>query len=56
VRDPAAALVFSSSGRDVLLTMVAGKEIYRVGHVSVVDESELLRRLRTMRIRLDSLA
>ena len=55
VRDPAAALVFSSSGRDVLLTMVAGKEIYRDGHVSGVDESELRSRLETIRIRLDSL-
>jgi 5-methylthioadenosine/S-adenosylhomocysteine deaminase len=53
VRDPAAALVFSSSGRDVLLTMVAGKEIYRDGHVSGLDESELRRRLETIRIRLD---
>lgn len=56
VRDPTAALVFSSSGRDVLLTMVAGKEIYRDGHVSGLDESELRSRLGTMRIRLDSLA
>lgn len=56
VRDPEAALVFSSSGRDVLLTMVAGKEIYRDGHVSGVDESELRSRLETIRIRLDSLA
>ena len=55
VRDPAAALVFSSSGRDVLLTMVAGKEIYRDGHVSGVDESELRSRLETIRIRLDLL-
>jgi cytosine/adenosine deaminase-related metal-dependent hydrolase len=55
VRDPAAALVFSSSGRDLLLTVVAGKEIYRDGHVSAVDESELRSRLETIRIRLDSL-
>jgi 5-methylthioadenosine/S-adenosylhomocysteine deaminase len=53
VRDPAATLIFSSSGRDVLLTMVAGKEIYRDGHVSGLDESELRRRLETIRIRLD---
>jgi cytosine/adenosine deaminase-related metal-dependent hydrolase len=55
VRDPAAALVFSSSGRDVLLTVVAGKEIYRDRQVSAVDESELRSRLETIRIRLDSL-
>ena len=53
--DPADALVFSSSGQDVLLTMVAGKEIYRDGHVSAVDEAEFRSRLETIRIRLDSL-
>jgi len=55
VHDPADALVFSSSGQDVLLTMVAGKEIYRDGHVSAVDEAEFRSRLETIRIRLDSL-
>ena len=54
--DPADALVFSSSGQDVLLTMVAGKEIYRNGHMSAVDEGEFRSRLETIRIRLDSLA
>jgi len=52
--NPAAALVFSSSGRDVLLTLVAGKEIYRDGRVSNVDEAELQSRLETIRIKLDS--
>ena len=41
VNNPADALIFSSSGRDVLLTVVAGKEIYREGQVSDVDEAEL---------------
>jgi len=54
VRDPAAALVFASSGRDVLLTIVAGKEIYRDGRVSGVDESELRKRLARVRSRIDS--
>jgi cytosine/adenosine deaminase-related metal-dependent hydrolase len=53
VRDPAAGLVFSSSGRDVLLTMVAGKEIYRDGLVRGVDEAELQTRLDLIRDRLD---
>jgi cytosine/adenosine deaminase-related metal-dependent hydrolase len=53
--DPAAALVFSSSDRDVLLTLVAGKEIYRDGRVSSVDEAALQSRLKTIRIKLDSL-
>ena len=54
VRDPADALVFSSSGRDVVLTMVEGKEIYRDGLVSAVDEGEFQSRLATIRSRLDS--
>jgi cytosine/adenosine deaminase-related metal-dependent hydrolase len=45
MRDPAAALVFASSGCDVLLTLVAGNEIYRDGCVSSVDESEFRERL-----------
>jgi 5-methylthioadenosine/S-adenosylhomocysteine deaminase len=54
VRDPAAALVFTSSGRDVLLTMVAGREIYRGGHISGVDEVEVRERLGHIRIKIDS--
>jgi cytosine/adenosine deaminase-related metal-dependent hydrolase len=45
VRNPADALVFSSSGRDVLMTMVGGKEIYRNGQIVTVDESDLESRL-----------
>src|SRR2546429_856996 len=29
VHDPIATLIFSSSARDVLMTMVAGREVYR---------------------------
>jgi 5-methylthioadenosine/S-adenosylhomocysteine deaminase len=51
VRSPAEALVFSSSARDVLLTVVGGKEIYREGQVSAVDEDEMrlqIERLKTI--------
>ena len=48
VNDPVDALIFSSSGRDVLLTMVAGKEIYRAGRVNGVDEDEFRTRLETL--------
>ena len=48
VNNPVEALVFSSSGRDVVLTMVAGKEIYRNGQVVTVDESESESRLARM--------
>src|SRR6266481_7114178 len=54
VGDPVAALVFSSSGRDVLRTTVAGQEIYRDGWVKGVDESELGERLLQVRRRIDS--
>jgi 5-methylthioadenosine/S-adenosylhomocysteine deaminase len=51
--DPATALVFGSSGRDVLMTMVAGEEIYRDGVVSGVDESEVRARLSQIRIKIE---
>lgn len=43
--DPAATLVFSSSGRDVLLTVVAGREIFRDNRVTTLDEADLRARL-----------
>lgn len=41
VHDPVAAIIFTSSGRDVRMTMVAGKEIYRDGRMTAVDEDRL---------------
>lgn len=46
VYDPAAALVFASSGRDVLMTMVAGREVFRDGRVTTVDEEHLRARIK----------
>ena len=43
--DPIAALIFASSGRDVILTVVAGREVYRNGRVLDVDEERLLARM-----------
>ena len=45
VHDPAAALVFASTGRDVLMTMVAGRELFRGGRVQTVDEDDLRARV-----------
>lgn len=45
VYDPAAALAFASSGRDVLLTLVAGRELFRDGRVTTLDEGELRGRI-----------
>jgi 5-methylthioadenosine/S-adenosylhomocysteine deaminase len=43
--DPVATLIFASSGRDVILTVVAGSEVYRTGRVSNVDEDRLRARM-----------
>ena len=44
--DPIATLIFASSGRDVILTVVAGKEVFRDGRVTTVDEDRLQARMR----------
>jgi len=43
--DPIATLIFASSGRDVILTVVAGREVYRDGRVTTVDEAQLRTRM-----------
>ena len=43
--DPIATLIFASSGRDVILTVVAGREVYREGRVVNVDEERLRARM-----------
>jgi cytosine/adenosine deaminase-related metal-dependent hydrolase len=50
--EPTAALVFSSAGRDVLLTVVAGREVYRDGRVTTVDEEDLRSRVKDIARRL----
>jgi len=50
------ALIFASSARDVLLTVVAGKEVYRDGRVKGVAEDEFCARLAQVRIKIDSAA
>ncbi|MCA1565017.1 MAG: amidohydrolase family protein [Acidobacteria bacterium] len=49
VYDPARALIFSSSARDVALTLVAGREVYRDGRVATVDEERLRARMAEIR-------
>jgi cytosine/adenosine deaminase-related metal-dependent hydrolase len=46
VYDVASTLVFASSGRDVILTVVAGKEVYRDGRVQTIDEERLRARVK----------
>lgn len=56
VSNPTCALLFSSSGRDVVMTMVAGREIYRDDRMTVLSEGEQRMRLEKIRSRLDALA
>jgi cytosine/adenosine deaminase-related metal-dependent hydrolase len=43
--DPASSLIFASSGRDVTLTVVAGREVYRDGRLTLIDEERLRARM-----------
>lgn len=52
--EPESALVFSSSARDVLLTVVAGRELFRDGRVTSVDEEDLCARVRDVARRLSA--
>ena len=50
--DPIATLIFASSGRDVMLTVVAGQEVYRDGRVTTVDEDRLRARMHEISVKL----
>jgi 5-methylthioadenosine/S-adenosylhomocysteine deaminase len=43
--DPISTVVFASSGRDVVLTVIAGKEVFRDDKVINVDEDGLRARM-----------
>ncbi|MGI8836270.1 MAG: amidohydrolase family protein [Pyrinomonadaceae bacterium] len=43
--DPVRTLIFSSGARDVVSTVVAGREIYRDGRITTVDEDRLRARM-----------
>lgn len=45
VYDPETALIFSSSGRDVVLTLIAGRYVYRDQRVVNIDEDRLRARM-----------
>jgi 5-methylthioadenosine/S-adenosylhomocysteine deaminase len=53
--DPVSCLIFSSSGRDVLLTVVAGKELYREGSLAGVDEERLRARMNEIKVGFGSM-
>jgi cytosine/adenosine deaminase-related metal-dependent hydrolase len=52
--DPVTSAIFASCGRDVLLTVIGGKEVFRDGHVTAVDEERLRARMNEIRHKLDS--
>ena len=49
---PAETLIFASSGRDVTMTVVAGREVYRDGRVVNVDEERLRARMKEIATKL----
>ncbi|MGH9907147.1 MAG: amidohydrolase family protein [Pyrinomonadaceae bacterium] len=53
--DPIDTLIFASSGRDVILTVVAGREVYRDGHVTTIDEERLRARMKEIATKLDAM-
>ncbi len=50
--EPATTAIFASSGRDVVLTVVAGREVFRDGHVEGIDEERLRARIHEIRAKL----
>ncbi|HEX2268142.1 MAG TPA: amidohydrolase family protein [Pyrinomonadaceae bacterium] len=50
--EPATTAIFASSGRDVVLTVVAGREVFRDGRVVGVDEERLRARMHEIRQKL----
>ena len=50
--DPVSTLIFASSGRDVSLTVVAGREIYSDGRITTVDEVRLQARMKEIASKL----
>ncbi|MCU1266708.1 MAG: Cytosine deaminase-like metal-dependent hydrolase [Acidobacteria bacterium] len=43
--EPLGTLVFASSGHDVIMTVVAGRVVFRDGHMTMVDEEQLRARM-----------
>jgi len=50
--DVTSTLIFASSGRDVNLTVVAGREVYRDGAITTIDEERLRARMKEIAARL----
>jgi cytosine/adenosine deaminase-related metal-dependent hydrolase len=54
IYEPYTTLIFSSSGHDVTMTVVAGREVYRDGQMTTVDEDRLRARMDEISLKLRS--
>lgn len=54
VNDIYSAILFASNARDVQMTMVAGKEIYKNGKTNLIDEDALKNEMREIAVKLRS--
>ena len=52
VHDVIPSLIFAASGKDVRLTVIAGREVYRNGKVTTVDEDEIKARIAEIKNKL----
>jgi 5-methylthioadenosine/S-adenosylhomocysteine deaminase len=52
IYNPVVATIFSSSGRDIVMTVVAGKEVFRDGVITNVDEERLRARMNEIQLKL----
>src|SRR6185369_4260743 len=52
IYDPVVATIFSSSGRDAVMTVVAGKEVFRDGVVAKIDEERMKARMKEVQLKL----
>lgn len=52
IHDVYSALLFASNARDVKMTMVAGREIYRDGETKIIDENELKAKMREIALKM----
>jgi cytosine/adenosine deaminase-related metal-dependent hydrolase len=53
IYDPTVAAIFSASGRDVVMTVVAGKEVFKDGVIVNIDEERLRARMKEVQLKLN---
>lgn len=54
--DPATTIIFSSSARDVILTMVAGRVLFDGQQVATIDEQQVAKQIREISAKLSQLS